>query len=378
MLNKSHVRNAVKLVAAVSALTFSPMKEAFGDVSNTGAVPQIVANEISNRKTINPFLAWNQEKGTDRYGLHWTYLPRKSPNTISVREIYWNYVYDWSKYPGQDEFITEKNWGHAAEYGHTLATEINNPDFIGFIADIAAQSIKNRDHAGVFLDWWHDDHPSGYTKKQVAAARRNLVEAIRSRVGDNFIIVANVNWMKETATVNEINGVFLELHKDESGRVYNTSELLKIEALLEYYDRKLAEPRMVALEGWRKTTTDSVEERNSPENRRMAKLLTAMSAVVPENGYILYGDNNQDSTKGDHDHVYYDFFSFDVGQPVSDYIKVRSGVGYREFDSGFVAYNTTKKLQRFTRENGIEVDVEPKSGLFCEDSNKEVICLSAD
>ena len=32
----------------------------------------------------------------------------------------------------------------------------------------------------------------------------------------------------------------------------------------------------------------------------MAKLLTAMSVVVPTNGYILYGDNNTDTSDGDH------------------------------------------------------------------------------
>ena len=32
----------------------------------------------------------------------------------------------------------------------------------------------------------------------------------------------------------------------------------------------------------------------------MAKLLTAMSVVIPTNGYILYGDNNNDTPDGDY------------------------------------------------------------------------------
>ena len=52
----------------------------------------------------------------------------------------------------------------------------------------------------------------------------------------------------------------------------------------------------------------SDEDRNSSENRKMAKLLTAMSVVVPDNGYILYGDNNRDDDHTDHYHLYYDFY----------------------------------------------------------------------
>ena len=49
----------------------------------------------------------------------------------------------------------------------------------------------------------------------------------------------------------------------------------------------------------------------------MAKLLTAMSVVVPTNGYILYGDNNTDTLMEITDHVFYDFYSFDIGKPTS-------------------------------------------------------------
>ena len=88
-----------------------------------------------------------------------------------------------------------------------------------------------------------------------------------------------------------------------------------MENLIVYYEKNLQFPKLIALEGWRKTTANTAEDRNSPENRKMAKLLTAMSVVIPTNGYILYADNNNDTPDGDHEHTYYDFYSFDIGKP---------------------------------------------------------------
>ena len=93
-------------------------------------------------------------------------------------------------------------------------------------------------------------------------------------------------------------------------------------AEVSYYNKYLAKPKIITLNGWRKTVDLSDEDRNSSENRKMAKLLTAMSVVVPDNGYILYGDNNRDDDHTDHYHLYYDFYSFDIGRPTGPRVKV--------------------------------------------------------
>ena len=108
----------------------------------------------------------------------------------------------------------------------------------------------------------------------------------------------------------------------------------------------------------------------------MAKLLTAMSVVIPTNGYILYCDNNNDTPDGDHAHLFYDFYSFDIGKPTSGYNKVKSGVGYKEHDRGFIAYNITGSSKKFKRKNGQEHTIEAKSGLFCKDVGAKTECLS--
>ena len=134
-------------------------------------------------------------------------------------------------------------------------------------------------------------------KIKIEKARIAIAKKLRKKLGPDKIIMGNVNWRKDKDTVDYINGVFLELSKKESKRTYRTSELKKIEGSLNYYEKNLQPPKLVALAGWRKTKAITDEDRNTPENRKMAKLLTAMSVVINTNGYILYSDNNQDSKK---------------------------------------------------------------------------------
>ena len=150
------------------------------------------------------------------------------------------------------------------------------------------------------LDWWHDSHQSssGYSKHQVRMARTAIAKKLRAKIGPDKIILGNVNWRKDTAQFHILTECFLSFIKNlksTSNRLYGSQELQKIESLLNYYEEKLQAPKLIALEGWRKTKSVSNEDRNTPENRKMAKLLTAMSVVIPTNGYILYGDNNHDT-----------------------------------------------------------------------------------
>jgi hypothetical protein len=374
----------VKLSESAKQLFLSSTKAIAIALALTSYASADVTAKLSHRETINPFLAWNDVKfKTNNYKLHWGFsIQENTKNSILLSEIYWNYAYNHSRYPGIEKFLTTKKWDHAAEYGRTLATRIDDPDFILFIAEVAKRHVSGYKNDGIMLDWWHDDHPSGYRQSKIAEVRSSLVKSIRKEIGADKIILGNVNWRMDESTVQDINGVFLELNKKESNRVYNKRELIKIEQILEYYNKKLAYPKIIALEGWRKTTSKTtssdVSERNSSENRQMAKLLTAMSVVVPDNGYILYGDNNQDTVSSDHGHIYYDFYSFDIGHPTSSFIKIKSGLGYKEHQEGFIAYNITNQKQSFTRSNGESVEIEAKSGLFCKNAGTSLDCLSYD
>lgn len=359
--------------------------------TRTNMSPRVNINEkLKARKTINAFKAWDSPGTYDdvfdnHYGLYWTANVRELPSTITLNEVYWNYHYigkSWSYYPGIEPYLTKRNWSHDKEYGKTVATKIISPKFQDFIVGAMKAKMQSSQSDGIMLDWWHDSQTSssGYSKHQVRKARIEIAKKLRNEIGPDKIILGNVNWKKDKATVPYINGVFLELYKKESKRTYRISELKKIEGLLSYYEKNLQEPKLIALDGWRKTKTKFVtdKDRNTSENRKMAKLLTAMSVVIPTNGYILYGDNNRDTPNGDHDHMFYDFYSFDIGKPTSGYTKVKSGVGYKEHKQGFIAYNITSKPQKITRANGQKHQVEAKSGLFCKDAGSKAECLSVD
>ena len=224
---------------------------------------------LALRRTVNPFLAWNKKEGRNgnRYGLAWTADPRRSvyrqsDPLIRLTELYWHYYYpntSWLDYPGIEPYLTDTNWGHAAEYGTTLATDITSPGYLDYIASISARNVKNAAAHGVLLDWWHDHQQSssGYSEGQVKAARVSIAKKLRDRFGSNKIILGNVNWKKDTSTARFLNGVFLELYKEpyysSVSRLYRSSELAEIEKLLEFYEANLAAPKLIALEVWRKT-----------------------------------------------------------------------------------------------------------------------------
>lgn len=361
------------------------------------STPEIERNAVvdpilAQRRTINPFLAWNVREGRsgNRYSLAWTADPKRHNYTqsaplIRLSELYWNYYYpnkNWLNYPGIRPYLTDRNWGHAAEYGTTLATDISSPDFLNYIASVGATNVQDSNAHGVLLDWWHDHHQGGFSESQVRRARQLLIREMRNTLGQDALLVGNVNWRRDTATVSQINGVFLELYKTpyegRSDTLYTRSELFEIESLLRYYEQHLAYPRLVALEGWRQTTAVSDSDRNTPANRRMAKIMTAMSVVIPTHGYILYGDNNPDTPDGDHDHLYYDFYNFDVGQPTSGYQQLARGVGYKEHDRGVVAYNITGRDVVFETSDGREITAPANSGLFCEYVGDAERCLSEE
>ncbi|MDB4085143.1 hypothetical protein N9539_02310 [Amylibacter sp.] len=348
-----------------------------------------IKEKLEARKTINAFRAWSTRSvEKNKYRLMWdggTNMRFNSNKSINLYEVYWNYNYvgkPWSYYPGIEKYLTKRNWSHDAEYGKTVANKIIDPNYQDFIVDVMVEKQKRNNTDGIMVDWWHNNHQSssGYSKHQVRMARTAIAKKLRAKIGPEKIILGNVNWRKDTATVPYINGVFLELYKkpskSTSNRLYNSQELRNMESLLNYYEEKLQAPKLIALEGWRKTKSVSNEDRNTPENRKMAKLLTAMSVVIPTNGYILYADNNNDTPDGDHAHLFYDFYSFDIGKPTSGYNKVKSGVGYKEHDKGFIAYNITGSSKKFKRKNGQEHTIEAKSGLFCKDVGAKTECLS--
>ena len=139
---------------------------------------------LSQRKTINPFLAWNYRKAPfNYYGIAWTggSNQRLFPgNMFEFFESYWNYYYVgkpwsyWKDHTKQKTFLTGINWGHRAEYGVTKAMNIVDPEFPKAFADEVHTVSKNGFH-GVMLDWWHIYHPVPWRGKSMENTMINIL-----------------------------------------------------------------------------------------------------------------------------------------------------------------------------------------------------------
>ena len=317
------------------------------------------------------------------------------PSNLGLKELYWNYHYpnkpQW-KYLGLEPFISKKKWttrGHSAggEYGKAVWINYSHPKYAEYFSDLVLEKTHRFD--GVLLDWWHNEHP-GASKVKVKKARRKIAEAIRNKMGEEFIILGNVNWHGDGDTHDLINGVFMELFKSKkTSGAYSCGQIAKIEKLIKFHDQNLSEPRIIGVNVWRitkqvpkelqkKLTLELMGDerdmsknfwklryRSSPENIQFAKLFTAMAMVIPENGYILYGDNNPDrSDVDDHAHTYYDFYNIDLGKATSHGMEITEGLGYKKYEKGLIVYNRTKFKYTVKFKDGKKVEVGPLEGVF--------------
>jgi len=343
--------------------------------------------KLEARQTINPFMAWRWGHWTlpmEPYQLYWNpgNMPERTNYAINLESI--NYAFwlpsdTWAYpiYPGIDKYITNRRFSDYDDSGAMYALNLVDPTFPSYITDIMRRRVSRPNIDGVLFDWWVDWQPGGFSRQEVRKARIAIAREVRKQVGDDVIIMANVLWEHDQATVKYLSGAYLEFYKDgNEERLYNTSELKKIERSIDYYNQKLAQPKLIAIDGHRQTKNLTHEDRNTPENRQMAKLLTAMSVVAPDNGYILYGDGANDDPKSDHYHLIYDFYSFDIGKPTGPFIEVASGIRYKEHQKGIIAYNISRKSHKFKRKNGQEHTIQAKSGLFCKYVGAKTECLS--
>ena len=307
---------------------------------------------LSKRKTINPFLAWNYSKYSrdNHYGIEWTnglYEERLPSNSrLELETPTWNYYYVgqtwgyWKDHAKQQTFVTNIDWDHDAEYGITKAMNIIDPAYPKAFAEEVYNIYENGLH-GLLLDWWHIHHPTPWRGTRLENAMIGMTDAIRRKVGDDFLILGNTNWGKNSNLVSPMNGVFLELYKEPYSRSdsFSFTEIAEMEELIKFHEKHLRYPKLIAFEPWRITDKSDPTNRTSEDNLRFARLYSAMATVIPEHGYILYADNNPDFDDGDHDHYYYDVYSVDLGKPVSKYTPITQGVAYKKFEDGYIAFN---------------------------------------
>ena len=305
---------------------------------------------------------------------------RSDNNTLYLISEDWHYWnLGWRYLSPDSKFYLDEVFKYhvGSEYGDTKVINFEHPEWPGVLAE-KAFNFKNAGFDGIMLDWWHNYAGNGRSPQEVEVARLAIAKAIREKVGDEFIILGNVNDGMNDPTAQYLSGVFMELWKPQTGKgyalTYNdenssgtyTISIERMEDLLLYWNTNLQWPKIIAFEPWKITTGDYVADRNSEENYKYAKLFAAMAVVIPDNGYILYADNNDDWNGGDHQHAYYDFYLTDFGKPTSGMIEVTEGVAYKQFERGVVAYNRTQVEVDVTLPSGEQFTIGPVEGLFIE------------
>ena len=370
---------------------------------NRKAPTNRIEEVLSNRKTINVFRAWHKDMyDSNKYGLYWdnaNIIPPKSFN-FGIREIFWHYYSAKSSYHWYGDIykFARKKWKDGTEYKDKINIDHTHIDYPKFITNIIKKNTKTMD--GILFDWWHDDHEfaSGFSKSKVKQSRKNIVKEVRNELGDDFLIMGNTNWRKDSGTHDTINGVFMELNKKNLSIGYSCDQIKNIEDIIKFHDQNLQEPRIIAVNPWRISKTPSKEiidklelekfgkkidnktykkffknlsrdkywkfhYRSSPENIKFAKLFTAMAMVIPENGYILYGDNNPNPNH-DHYHDFYEFYNTNLGKEISKGMEITKGLGFKMYEKGVIVYNRTKFKYTIKFKDEKKVEIGPLEGVF--------------
>jgi hypothetical protein len=381
------------------------------DIEATRAVIRVsrdsIKTKVESRPTIPVFYAWcgstrvsDCDTTDSPYSLIWTtaalardlesaqpHLPPKESyrmqedhDTLYVICPQWHYWFPAARTLSPDSkfYLNEAFKFHiGSEYPDTLVINFEHPEWPDLMAE-KALNFKRAGFDGLILDWWNDDAGNGRPRQDVQAARLSIIKAIRRKVGDAFVLMGNVNWNTDDPTAKYLSGVFMELWKPAIGGKYvltyddeNDSEwtpsIERMEDLLRHWDSVLQWPKIIAFEPWKITTGDYIADRYTATNYKHAKLFAAMACVIPENGYFLYADNNDDWDGGDHQHAYYDFYHTDLGTPVSGMIEISKGVAYRKYEHGIISYNRTATEIDVALARGKRLRIGALEGVFVKD-----------
>ena len=219
----------------------------------------------------------------------------------------------------------------------------------------AVELAKCGIYDGIFLNW----SQGGRIDAKVA-----ILQKIRERVRDDFLIIVNGLRSKIPHSAPYVNGTFMETRRDHP-QDYTHTELQEIESTLLWSEQNLRSPQINSLEGWGLAK----EPLDSPRNQQWMRVFTTLS-LTHSDGYVSYvtgisslnhthhypiwqGHSDAHAQEELHDHTHqhywYDFWDADLGQPVGgkgQCYRGRDGLFIREFTNGWVVYNRSGKEQQ--------------------------------
>lgn len=205
---------------------------------------------------------------------------------------------------------------------------------------------------GVFLDHWNEaERLYGVVPiEEEHVARDNILQGIRSVVGNDFLIMVNTNEAKIPRWSQYVNGTFLEANPnlkigwdnitnvDEQfhGIGYDMKKLMKIEDTLIWSENNFQEPRINSLLTFR---IDDFPH-DAPQNKQLMRMFTSMVLTLSD-GYVLFKSLATEI-------FWYDFWDAKLGYPISNKFvnyNNQDGLFIREFTNGWAVYNRSGSEQ---------------------------------
>ena len=217
---------------------------------------------------------------------------------------------------------------------------------------------------GIFLDHWSEGRRLREIRSLEAEhlARDNILQAIRTTVADDFLIMVNTNEYKIPRWAEYVNGAYMETYptleipfgeitdvdKQYRNLGYSRESLPRIEETLIWSENNFREPRINGLVG----SGIEGELPDSPRNKQWMRIFTTLS-LTHSDGYVEYKFGlfslSINPSGGEPIVHWAPFWDADLGAPIGEkaqFYKSREGLFIREFTNGWVVYNRSGKEQQ--------------------------------
>ncbi len=239
-----------------------------------------------------------------------------NPNLVMIAEIRYrdahaSYLpegHAWWRRDSQGEIVA--GW----KEGGYLQLDFGQAAFREQVALQAQAAVSSGVVDGIMVDWWQD-----------GAERLALVKAIRARIGEGALILANANDRRTPQTAPYINGYFMECYRSQT-----VDDWARIADTLQWAEKNLRPPRINCVETW-------FHASRADEN--LMRCATTLALTLSD-GYCLFSDPNPLPTP-DHLHSWYPFWERRLGRPLAPGRPRADGALMREFSCGTAVCNLT-------------------------------------
>ncbi|MDE0040573.1 MAG: leucine-rich repeat domain-containing protein [Candidatus Poribacteria bacterium] len=278
----------------------------------------------------------------------------RNPNTIFLNHVRQRDAFVGGIYPEDWEYwLRDENGNRVRNRGHDncYLIDFRIPEVQDIIVEKVIAVSKCGLYDGIFFDWWQEsggtlvdyDPGSGpnisYSNPaEEREARLNILRRIRANVPDDFLIIGNANRRQLPHFAPYQNGNFMELRYDRGVIGYTRDGIVEIETNLIWLEHNMREPQINCLQA----IGIHNEPGDSPRNMQYMRLFTTMSLTCSD-GYVVYTLGGAYTDRwSDIDHLWYDFWDADLGQPVGEIATPYQGIEglyIREFTNGWAVYN---------------------------------------